>query len=56
MARFYEREDKIIHNSFISLSPEETTQGNLKWACESNLERKYLPTDCIISGGSEDVD
>lgn len=36
----------IIHGKSLSLIPNETDMGNLKWACVSDLQKKYLPDSC----------
>lgn len=30
----------------IVLTPEETTEGNIKWGCSGTVEAKYLPASC----------
>lgn len=36
----------IIHGKSLSLIPNETDMGNLKWACVSDLEKRHLPDSC----------
>lgn len=45
-AVFGDKAHSKIYNGVISLTPEETENGNLKWNCESDLPQEYLPSSC----------
>lgn len=40
--------NSVIHGKSLSLIPDETDFGNLKWACVSDLQKKYLPESCGV--------
>lgn len=35
-----------ISGGTVVLTPEETTSGNLEWACSGTVDAKYLPASC----------
>ena len=39
-----------IANKVVTLTPEATTEGNLKWTCGSDADAKYLPVACRGAG------
>lgn len=53
-AVFGEGSNRILVDNYLSIIPIETKEGNLKWNCESSLDKKYLPSSCSASSSQED--
>lgn len=46
VATFNSNANSHLKGQTVTLTPEESESGNLKWDCESSVESKYLPTSC----------
>lgn len=49
LATFGNDANKNIVGGMVSLTPVETSKGNLEWTCEANIEEKYIPTSCKVN-------